>query len=223
VRANKTQYNMQIASFACPSDTYQSTHQLDVYPLFLPGKSQLVNYCGTMTGPMTLAPTGPWQDGVFKPKEYRYYTQFPTIIWGDAGMDKVKLKDFVDGTSKTFIVMEKQGVAVEKDGTLNSQTWFNIPIWYGLGSRFTGFTPIVWWMDATIMPEEWGVNPPFFPSQNLYTIVGTWNYSASFHPGGVNALLGDGSTECVSSSIERRLLRTFLSKAKGDNTGNPTY
>ena len=76
---------------------------------------------------------------------------------------------------------------------------------------------------SAIMPEEWGVNPRFYPYQNYYYVVGTWNYSASFHAGGVNALCGDGSTQFVSEAIERRMLRTYLSKAKGDNTGSAAF
>ena len=176
--ANKTAYNTMIAGFACPSDLYNSIYNIDIYPAFVPGKQMSVNYCGTMTGPFTTANTGPWQEGMFMPKEYGIYGF--AGAWGDSAMDKVKIKDVADGLSKTFIVMEKQGVAVEPDGTLNSQSWMNTPIWYGLGSRLVASAP--WMMTATIMPEEWGINPRFYPNQNYYYIMGTWNYAASSAP-----------------------------------------
>jgi len=219
ILANKTAYNTMIAGFTCPSDVYDSTVAIDVYPAFMPGKQMAVNYCGTMTGPFTQATTGPWQDGMFMPKDYGIYVLGGA--WGDPTMDKVKPKDVLDGLSKTFIVMEKQGVAIEPDGTRNSQTWFNTSPWWTLGSRLVSSSP--WMMTPIIMPEEWGVNPRFYPYQNYYYVVGTWNYSASFHAGGVNALCGDGSTQFVSEAIERRMLRTYLSKAKGDNTGSAAF
>jgi prepilin-type N-terminal cleavage/methylation domain-containing protein len=220
VISNKTAINRSISSYVCPSDPYHSTHSWDIYRQFLPGRTQMVNYCGVITGPFTYSGTGPWQEGIFQPQDGAVYASGG--MWGLPGSDKTKLKDIADGTSKTFAVMEKQGMAIEPDGTKNSQSWVSAIEWWTLGRYFTG-NEVVWQMSPIIMPEEWGINPRFFPNQYYYYVMGTWNYAASFHPGGVNGLLTDGSIQFVGNSIDRRVLRSYLSKAKNDNTGNGTF
>jgi len=220
--ANKTCAISKISTFVCPSDIYQDVDTFDFYPAFLPGKTPPVNYCAVVAGPLNYAPTGPWQESIYQIIEDTTWSG-SSAAWGQTGSDRVKLKDVVDGTIKTFVAMEKQGVAREIDGTLNSQTWMNPIAWWTLGQRFTAAPCCVWMMAPQVMPEEWGVNPKFFPAQTYYYIMGTWNYAASFHPGGANGLLTDGSVQFLSASIDRRVLRTFVTKAKNDNTGTPTY
>jgi len=215
---NKTAYNAQISVYVCPSDSFQSK-DYDIYNGFVPGKTQSVNYCGTMTGPFS-TPYGsgkPYLEGMYTPLDGPAWLSSPTLLWGSPYADRIREKDVVDGLTKTFVVMEKQAIALEPDGTLNSQTWFNTIPWWTLGTIINA-TP--WWMTPTILPETWGINPKFFPTQDYYYNVPTWDYSASFHPGGVNALLGDGSVQFVSQSVDRRVLRNSLTRAKGDNAGN---
>jgi prepilin-type N-terminal cleavage/methylation domain-containing protein len=216
---NKTAYNARIAAYVCPSDPTQDI-VYDLYNGFVPGKTQAVNYCGTMTGPFTYNSIGPWEDGIFMPLDGTVYVAM-NFEWGSGIGDKVKEKDIPDGLSRTFIVMEKQAIAQEPPpvNDRNSQTWFNTIVWWSLGIRFISTPTPPWMMTPTIMPEMWGINPKFYPHQDHYYIVGTWDYSASFHPGGVHALLSDGSVQFVNQSINRRVLRSQLSKAKGDNSG----
>jgi prepilin-type N-terminal cleavage/methylation domain-containing protein/prepilin-type processing-associated H-X9-DG protein len=224
VVANKTAINSRIANYACPSDPTGDLKPFDMYPPFRPGNTQPVNYCAVTTGPINYQSTGPWQEGIYQILEDTQWNG-STAAWGLCGADRVKFKDIPDGTSKTFVVMEKQGVATERGGStadLNSQTWVNPIAWWTLGQRFTA-SPYPWLMSPIIMPELWGVNPTFHPVQDWYYIMNPWSYSASFHPGGANALLLDGSTQFVSASIERKLLRTFCTKAKSDNTSGPAF
>jgi prepilin-type N-terminal cleavage/methylation domain-containing protein len=220
VVSNKTAVNSRIATFICPSDSYHNTETWDIYPVFLPGSTQMVNYCATITGPFTYSGTGPWQEGIMQPHDDAIWASGG--MWGLPGSDKVKLGHVIDGPTKTFFAMEKQAMAVERDGTKNSQSWISPIAWWTLGQKFTAAPNSPWQMMPNIMAEEWGINPTWFPSQNYYYIVGTWNYAASFHPGGVHGLLTDGSVQFVGNSMDRRVLRTMLTRGKNDNTSGST-
>jgi prepilin-type N-terminal cleavage/methylation domain-containing protein len=214
---NKTAYNSQIAGFVCPSDAFQSV-DYDFLPSFVPGRTMAVNYCVTLTGPYNFGPNGPWQEGLYQPLEATTYATSPTLVWGVIGMEKMKEKDAADGLSRTFIVMEKQALAIEPDGTRNSQTWFNTCVFWSQGIRNTATSP--WMMTPHIMPDTGGINPPFHPKQPFdFNELDSWSYAASFHPGGCHALLGDGSVQFVNQNIDRRALRAQITRAKGDNTG----
>ena len=211
--ANKTAYGSNIGVFACPSDALQQEPLL--FANFTQPERRVfgVNYCGTAVGPYTPSNRGDWEHGMFRPKEaQRWLNNFD---WGDANLDRIRPKRIPDGLSHTYTVMEKNALAVEPDGSKNSQTWFTPIHWYTLGQRWGGDD--AWMMNPVIQPASWGINPKFDPFQNYYDEVDPWEYSASYHSGGVNALSADGSVSFVNQSIDNGVLRARLTRDQSDN------
>ena len=123
-----------------------------------------------------------------------------------------RIADITDGTSNTVIVSE---VIAGPDGTHDLRgVW-----WHEFGVMYTHHLP-----PNSPLPDEVEDNHcPTYCDSSKAPIVGdtpAWqlaNFAArSYHPNGVNALLGDGSVRFVSNTIDLAVWQSLASISGGE-------
>jgi prepilin-type N-terminal cleavage/methylation domain-containing protein/prepilin-type processing-associated H-X9-DG protein len=115
---------------------------------------------------------------------------------------RTRVIDVRDGTSNTLAMSEHTLT------TYNGQT----PAWAYAGWTSVGIDPVGSW--NTTFPAQglniWNYNNNA-PPNNKYGQRASWYHAASYHPGGVNFLFGDGSVHFLSETIDVPSL-TYLSR-----------
>jgi prepilin-type processing-associated H-X9-DG protein len=201
LRANKTAVQKTIAAYSCPSDVNQSGKKFEFATLDPRGESQLSNYAGVMGSPYAfpyvLQGTFAYFDGNWA---------------GTAPTPKQRpLKSFVDGTAKTIFAVERKAAQWASNFWMGS-TWFNSTQLSFTGNWIAGDVLV----NAPVVTLLYGINPPasfvLAGPQPLYA----YHWSASFHPGGVNALMTDGSVQFLQNSIDKQLLWSSVSIDQND-------
>jgi len=214
---NKTAYGRAVGTYVCPSDASQSkTYDFASGINPVGNSAQMTSYVGVLVGPFNYAPTGPWQEGFFQPKEDPFWASIPSLVWGDPTMDRRKERDITDGLSRTYCVIEKPARITDKAGYEFAQDWWSPMIWYG---NYWAWTGNPYHNPPMAMVDRWGINPQFLPNTDYYYIVNPREWVGSYHPGGCNALACDGSVTFLSQNIDRNKLRALSTINKGDNTG----
>lgn len=108
----------------------------------------------------------------------------------------VKIKEVTDGASKTFLIGEASPV----DG--NSAAWSSDDDWAttGIGINF-----------------DWENYAACVPAGSCW-----WNMRGfrSYHPGGVNFTLADGSVRFISDAIDHPVYRALSTRKKGESTAD---
>jgi prepilin-type N-terminal cleavage/methylation domain-containing protein/prepilin-type processing-associated H-X9-DG protein len=193
----------RISDYTCPSDF--ATVSTLTQSLPIPNHNFAANYGNTVYG-----------QHVFQGVEFKG-APFGNILDPDPNgnrpyLGNVKFKQITDGLSHTLLVSEiVEGQSNDLRGRI---------LGYSDGGAFTGWnTPNASLPD--IMPS--GCNPapgdPNNPPCAVQSASGTENprylISRSRHPGGVNSLLADGSTQFYADSIELQVWRA-LSSTRGD-------
>jgi prepilin-type processing-associated H-X9-DG protein len=209
-------YNDRIKTFGCPSDPLGNTvwdKDGGTPPGVLQGKYLLTNYMGvtgTRQGISTQAPlpTGFWdisRDGVL-PGGWGYKGFGAPFL---AGFKPVKVGTLTDGLSKTLAVAERINAKDAEFGwTLCA-----------FGINGTGV------LDNLLSMEF----PPQFPPPKGPGGVDWWTLSTttredlrrfnSYHPGGFNGVLADGSVQFFSYSGGFQIFRAYAS-GNGGETAN---
>jgi len=199
---NSTVVGTMIASYVCPSDIYPAQQHPSVGGS-QPGMRQGYNYATTtwaysMQNAMEsdyLVSAGPYTEyncpggtGAGAPNP-----NFQGAFFNDLSVDIGRIKD---GTSNTFLV----GESVQAPGKNNP--WYG-PFW-GSGTHTSTHGTIRTPTD----PKAGGAAPngptaiyyPQYASNPLYKRPYAWVFS-SYHPGGVNMGMADGSVRFIKNSI----------------------
>jgi prepilin-type N-terminal cleavage/methylation domain-containing protein len=134
---------------------------------------------------------------------------------------KVRLTDPADGTSNTL--MASEGI-IRFNG---SGGWGELGgVWGGAPHGAFGFSTFQ--LPNTTVPDrvytcKGGANttvsgaPNGAPceSGNTLGLSGRWNFARSYHTGGVNAILGDGSVRFINNSIDLQTYRALGTRSDG--------
>jgi prepilin-type N-terminal cleavage/methylation domain-containing protein len=148
---------------------------------------------------------------------YQYHGPFGFTDFESRNLPrKVALKDIIDGTSKTMLMSEcimfpednsadHRGDILNDDGTALFMTTAGL-----VGANVLYLTP------NTSTPDTLKVNPvgtpvycdptttskyPYIPCANANSTSGIYHAARSFHVGGVNAVMADGSVHFFSETI----------------------
>jgi prepilin-type N-terminal cleavage/methylation domain-containing protein len=199
----------------CPSDQFPGPRQ-DQYPYStasqVPGAPVMVAvtcykgnagdtaFVNTDDLPPFNTPLGYWSGGAEyvwsgKKMDCHYGTDCFGIFWRYTyHRGGVKIREIIDGTSKTFLIGEASPV----DG--NSAAWVSDDDWAtcGIGINF-----------------DWQNYAACVPAGSCW-----WNMRGfrSFPPGGVHFTLADGSLRFVVDNIDHLIYRALSTRKKGDST-----
>lgn len=138
---------------------------------------------------------------------------------GNPGESTTRIRDFTDGTSNTILIGERVGGSnIYKKGQVDST------LTAALGGTNGGG-----WGDI-LNGENWiagslydGTPSPFSPNGgpcavNCSNARGAGLYS--FHTGGAQVLLGDGSVRFISANVAQLTLASLVTKARGEVIGD---
>jgi prepilin-type N-terminal cleavage/methylation domain-containing protein/prepilin-type processing-associated H-X9-DG protein len=210
---NKTAHNAVVSNYSCPSDVNQSGMGVEIYTTNPRGLSQMISYAGVHAAPYAFPYV---REGTF--------TYFTGVMSDPNGLPIQRpLKAFSDGTSSTIFAMERKSMQYYNASATGTGLWAG-STWF---TCLRIYTVITWnqpqagtYYAAPVLMPLYGINPlgsertsglqPFWP---------TW-FSASFHPGGVNALMADGSVQFLSNSLDKNTLWSRTTPGKGDNLGS---
>jgi len=236
VAPNATAINHSIGVFTCPSDpngglgiTLQNKNYIFIWSgadLPVDGGVQAVSYAGTAaaynwdkfeTGvPVDVERA---QHGVFRSWVGRW-NQSPNILGLTPSYFQgvpTRIKDVVDGTSKTCFALERRCFESWHGTSTFTQSWFqgasNMP-----GSWVIGGGPRVYGGDSllvgsAVIAPYMGINPVIATNNPNQPWART---TSSFHSGGVHALLCDGSVHFVLDSINMDVFRAATTIADGE-------
>ena len=220
---NLTSFGRRPGAYVCPSD---STHvDVVVDPQFGgKGRSGLTSYFGVVGAPFT---NPSYLQGFFR--NYQ-----PNALPGDPSLQPpppVSMKNVADGMSKSLFAIERIARVAWGGAswapairTTQGSPWYTgAPPYSSCGCYSTSIPvenrlPIAtqsFVETPTSLSPEFGINPqrPGEPSTRVH------RSASSFHPGGVNGLLADGSVHFFSDSINQRVLNALTTIAVGDQVG----
>jgi prepilin-type processing-associated H-X9-DG protein len=208
---NTTAELTQISTLACPSDPNLGSIEQS------PGRRQY-NYCvnwGNTTWYQNMTTTYNPTVGIYPPGT----NQSVPFLGAPFTMDKSNgIQNITDGTSNTLLMAEVKIGADVSGGTQDHRG----DIWNDdyQCTQFTAFTP-----PNTQFPDQlsadcnypYGTNPP------CNTKTPYLSAARSFHSGGVNALMADGSVKFFKDSIAIAVWRSISSSQGGEVVSSDAY
>lgn len=125
-----------------------------------------------------------------------------------------RITDIGDGTSNTLLISE----SVIRGINLNVNTWGEPGSYWG-GARWGSFGFSTFEPPNTTVPDTiYNCRSTTFPNAPCTSNSGNGilaNYARSYHPGGVNAALADGSVRFFSNNIDATTWRLLGTRADG--------
>jgi prepilin-type processing-associated H-X9-DG protein len=125
--------------------------------------------------------------------------------WNTPTLKKVKLADITDGLSKTILILERAGLpdhyfnsgrTVEPHDPPQFRTWGNVGLWAISAERLMNH-----------LESRTGV--PIVGGDNLHGLY-------SFHPGGAQVALADGSVQFIRDTIDTKLMFALVTRIGGE-------
>lgn len=146
--------------------------------------------------------------------------------------DNKSPKTISDGLAKTSYAMELRckvpgvaGAPATDPIGYTIFTWFlnANPVWvvYQDCAYGDSFSP---WFQGPIVAPRFGINLPLDPSKLPTGLVSTgpiYLAAGSFHPGGCNVLLADGSTQFVTQNADFNVLKALTTASWNETNGVP--
>jgi prepilin-type processing-associated H-X9-DG protein len=217
---NTTVMNAKVASFHCPTDPNTNTFQTGNTSTQRYEGNYVVNWGNTHYGqdqnPNRDRPGASWPNPFTGPLGTVMFVGAPFT-----GNDSKSISYFTDGTSNTLLMAEVI-IAQDVNGTTGIDTRGDIYNDDVPCTMFMAYTP----PNSTI--PDYIYNYCNYPFQNnppclKNTTVGSFTASRSFHPGGVNALLGDGSVRFFKNSISVNTWRALSTPNGGEVLDASSY
>ncbi|WP_146594570.1 DUF1559 family PulG-like putative transporter [Novipirellula galeiformis] len=197
--------NLVIPAYACPSSATPEIYTISSH--FAAFGTQRVSYAGIM---------GAYPDPMGRSGAF-YKTQYGSYATNNGGLlineDKA-FRDITDGTSNTIVVGEQSGNAQFPTRAANYHSGWS-------GYAYTG--TVTTWKAGTADQHRYGSGlTAIYHSPNPSSLGAEANAEwdsntplTSYHPGGVHALLADGSTQFITDSIELALLLKLSTRDDG--------
>ncbi len=187
---NTTVIQTNVAAFDCPSDPNLATVE-EPTTAYLRSKGDYVVNFGNTTFSQNTA-NNPYTGPVPAPNSTAnfYFAPFgPNIAW--------PLQSITDGTSNTLLLSEVIiGINIGTNSDHRGDTWNNDANTSMFMTYSTPDTLIPDQMQATFCQYPYATNPPCQVNASAY-----FNAARSYHRGGVNATLGDGSVRFIKDSV----------------------
>lgn len=223
--ANITAYDRQIKGYICPSDPWSDSGYVPSN-VFSAGQVTMANYYGVVGTPRTYSDKGggifrgmfrPWRTG---------NTWTMDILSGHA----IRPGKVIDGASKTIFAIEHWSFTPwarsgsQDSGTAPWYTGMTLDSYYYYTNADTPPFPQTR-ATLTIFPAcslTYGINP-YDPTREGFTKGGQSRpaldpreFAGSFHGGGAQAVLADGSVRFISDSVDLPVLYAGTTIAMGD-------
>ena len=217
---NNTALGTSVSTFLCPSDTQQGQlPQGQAGENYRPNSGSGIQYVSGASDPWNFNTSLPPFNGPFYP------------------VSKTRIADITDGTSNTAAFSEMglgdmtNARATEKTDSFWTQTWPTTPdqaiadcqSFPASNLAFQGLsTSGVPWLEGSTSAMYNHVNVPnkrtcIFPPGRIM------NTANSYHPGGVNVALCDGSVRFVKESVSLATWRALGSRNGGEVISSDSY
>ena len=234
--ANRNLLSLRVSTFQCPSSKFGMTNAID-YPSSVrtspAGTSQVMDYVGI---------TGARPDPAGRSDRCTDPAKCDTVYCkgGMMGTDIARgVFECTDGTSQTILLAEQSG---QYDGKENSANYGGG--WHGMLNTWSGgdtydeakakskwlsdertfpFTRSECWITAGVTTVAFVPNVHPFSGSGAPERGTSWNVNTalnSFHPGGITAVLTDGSTRFISDQISFTTLSQLCVRDDGAAVGS---
>ena len=195
--ANTTAATTKIAVFLCPSD--------NGIPLNVPDSGS-PNWYGPISGSAIQGYKTNYDFVTQATITCNFFASLPAqgrMMFGENSNTTIAM--ITDGTSNTLAFMEKTDSVYNGDGS----PWL-----------YRG------WVEPGVDPTAGGINRwvyPWVANTRLYGRLGSWSWAGSLHPGGANALRGDGSVVFLKESTDLTVLSKLSYMAEGGVLSSDSY
>jgi prepilin-type N-terminal cleavage/methylation domain-containing protein/prepilin-type processing-associated H-X9-DG protein len=222
---NITVSSARINSFMCPSDGTNTSltgigQTIAGVAMLTTSQNYVVNYGNMQTDQKTTFPFGG--------KTYSFGgAPFTDMDAPGAGMNKVavvQLSAINDGLSNTLLASEVIVGIGKNAGQYNAPEDLRGFSWWGSGASFTAWNPPNSSLPDVTEASTYCVypyqnNPPCTQPATLTR----FNGARSRHPGGVNAVFGDGSIKFIKNSISLVTWQALSTSAAGEVISADAY
>jgi prepilin-type N-terminal cleavage/methylation domain-containing protein/prepilin-type processing-associated H-X9-DG protein len=222
--ANTTAIRVNVATFDCPSDPGGSNIEEPTSPYPRAKASYMVNYGNASWHQDGTCPGQATGHNPFTPESTlaQVPAPFTTVAYlsGPFAGDKTYgLRDFTDGTSNTVLMSEvKIGVNQGTSSDHRGDIYNDDRCCFEFHTYSTPNTKVYDQIEGGFCLYPNGTNPPCV-NVNLTS----FNAARSFHPGGVNAVMGDGSVRFMKDSIAVNVWRALGSISGGEIISSDAY
>jgi len=222
-RANTTAILVNVATFDCPSDPGGSNIEEPTTPYPRAKADYMVNYGnaswhqdGTRPGQASgYNPYTPDQALAQVPAPYTTVAYLPGTFTSDKCYG---LRDIIDGTSNTLLMSEvKIGVNKGNSSDHRGDIYNDDHDCFEFHTYSTPNTKVYDQMQGYCLYPN-STNPPCINSSQS-----SYNAARSFHPGGVNAAMADGSVKFMKDTVAVNIWRALGSISGGEVISSDTY